>query len=70
MKRFRPAQRVVIAPDYPDAGLTGTVVRLRRADDGAWVNLDTDPPDARRAFPANDSRARHVLLFPDECNPA
>lgn len=52
-------------------GVNGTVVRMRRCDDGAWIALDTRlgaPLDRVHPFPADDSRATHVLAFPEDCS--
>ena len=82
MKRFQLAQKVrVLAevdclapPPASDAqrlliGKTGTVVRLRRADEAAWVKMDCDLPAELRSFPADDEhgRANHIILWPSEC---
>ena len=54
------------------AGKTGTVVRLRVADEAAWVRMDCDLPAALRSFPADDEhgRGRHIMLWPQECRAA
>ena len=51
------------------AGKTGTVVRLRRADDAAWVRMDCDLPRGLRTFPVGDEGGRdnHIILWPREC---
>ena len=71
LRRFQQSQRVTIAcADYGElAGESGTVVRLRLADDGAWVKMDVDLPAEYRAFPADDAhgRGRHLLLYPEQC---
>lgn len=82
MKRFQLAQRVRVLADVDClapppasdaqrllAGKTGTVVRLRRADEAAWVKMDCDLPDQLRSFPADDAcgRANHIILWPSEC---
>lgn len=66
MKRFKDNQRVRVLVGAL-TGREGTVVRLRRGDDGAWVNMDAELPPRLRAFPAKDQRARHAMLYPDEC---
>ena len=68
MDRFQNGQRIrVIEPTHPMVDMTGTVVRLRRCDYQAWVDMDADLPMDLRSFPANDSRRNHMLLWPDEC---
>lgn len=48
----------------------GVVVRLRMADQGAWVALDVRHEDEDlHPFEADDSRGRHVLTFPEWCEP-
>jgi len=71
VKRFYPDQRVLVtAGDL--AGRKGGVVRMRRCDDGAWVDMDEDLPEHLQAFPPDDEcgRHRHVLLYPWLCEPA
>lgn len=73
MIRFSLHERVRVDDSQsPLHGKTGTVVRLRHADTGAWVNMDDALPDERRSFPADDphGRANHVLLYPEDCVPA
>jgi len=68
VSRLKDGQRVrVVATDHPLVGWSGTVVRLRFGDDGAWVKMDDELPEGCALFPPNDSRARHALLYPDEC---
>jgi hypothetical protein len=68
MRRFFNNQRVrVLEPDTGLQGRVGTVVRLRMSDNGAWVQMDEALPDELRAFPANDPRGNHILLFPEQC---
>lgn len=72
MKRFsHPGQRIKVVDAFHDElnGTTGTVTRLRRSDDGAWVNIDQGLPDSLRQFPADDSagRGNHIVLAPEEC---
>jgi hypothetical protein len=74
--RFTLGQRVTVhAAASPDGangnipgGACGTVVRLRRCDDGAWIELDTPAHDDVHPFPADDPRARHVLAYPEDCH--
>jgi len=71
MTRFTIQQRVTVTgPAHHLTGMSGIVVRLRHADNAAWVEMDTDLPAEFRAFPNSDSRARHALLYPDECSPS
>lgn len=68
MKRFRLGQRVrVTAQECALCGKVGTVERLRRSDNGAWVTMDEALDDDMRVFPATDPRADHILLYPTEC---
>ncbi len=70
MKRFKDKQRVIVKnPTHPMVGETGTVCRLRRCDEGAWVNMDRDLPGDLRSFPENDSSGRknHTILYPSDC---
>lgn len=50
----------------------GTVKRLRRADNGAWVELDTRLDDELHSFAADDEagRGRHVLTYPESSRTA
>lgn len=78
MKRFKEHQRVLvrrcITTDESIAmlgGAPGTVWRLRRRDEGAWITLDTrsEVPDVHH-FPADDKiRGRNVLAAPIDCDP-
>ncbi len=55
----------MIAIDVP-----GEVVRLRRLDDGAIVDLDVRLPTAGvHAFPRGDTRECHVIVQPEDCDP-
>lgn len=66
LRSFRDGQRVtVIAAAHQLHGRTGTVVRMRRGDDGAWVRMDERLPPNLVLFA--DERARNALLYPDEC---
>jgi hypothetical protein len=71
MKRFQNHQRVrIVKPDHYRQcieGWTGTVVNLRMDDDAAWVQMDRDLPSNLASFPSDDPRARHIMLWPDEC---
>lgn len=79
MESFRNHQRVRVVQVSPGAsdydkgkvsqliGKVGSVVRLRRADTGAWVRMDEPLPVAIRNFPEGDERAHDFILYPDEC---
>lgn len=71
MKRFQNGQRVFVnkSDDGHDIQAFGTVRRLRRADDGAWISLDQRHPTARHPFPADDpsGRGNHIMAFPEDC---
>jgi hypothetical protein len=73
MVKFKLHQRIRINNPLPDkegmTGWVGTVVRLRRADDAAWVNMTRDLPLRHQSFPKDDDRHRHLMLWPDECKP-
>ena len=69
--RFKNNQRVWVRRECHrglDVHVMGTVVRLRRADNCAWIALDrlADNPECH-PFPAADSRGKHVLASPDDC---
>ena len=69
LERFRYGQIVEIAEGVL-SGRHGQVVRIRRSDDGAFVDIIGDPiPNEARQFPADDEygRGNHVLVYPDEC---
>jgi hypothetical protein len=68
MKKFENKQRIVVDKG-PLEGLEGTVVRLRRSDECAWVSMDERfyEDSSIYPFPADDSRATHTLLHPWEC---
>lgn len=67
MTRFRLGQRIRLINAEPK-GMTGTVCRLRYADDGAWAKMDQDLPPDLRSFPdPKDERFRNRLVYPDEC---
>lgn len=69
MDRFKDNQRVRVSdPESPLLGKAGTVVRLRRADDRAWVRMDDTLPMDLRVFPEGDDRANHAMLWPEECD--
>jgi hypothetical protein len=70
MKRFWLGQRVVVARSRDVVvNSVGTVYRLRRADDGAWIALDARCADERvHPFQADDPRGTHVLAYPEDCS--
>lgn len=67
MKRFKDGQRVLVNLDHEGTKveITGTVCRLRRADDGAWINLDSR--HKRCPFPESDPRSNHIMAYPEDC---
>lgn len=81
MKRFTNGQRVLVracaasTSDGYDRALLdpprpGTVARLRRADDLAWIRLDERGPEAAHPFQGDEGeRARDVLAAPEDCEP-
>ena len=75
MKRFGNGQRVLVKAveedRIPIPPTLGTVRRLRMADAGAWVALDSRLEDKFHPFPADDeTRSTHVLAYPEDCEPA
>jgi hypothetical protein len=62
-RSFRNGERVIVSHG-DDKGKTGVVVRLRRADRGAWIYLDSEPLHPH--FPVGDDRHRHVMLYPED----
>jgi hypothetical protein len=68
MDRFKDGLHVKVwSREHPLDGMSGRVARLRRADNGAWVEMDEPLPIDLRRFPEGDSRTKHILLYPDEC---
>ncbi len=70
MNQFRNKLRVKIVDDeHPCHGKEGRVVRLRMADNGAWINMNEEVPDDFRSFPVSDEAGRrnHLLLYPEQC---
>ena len=68
MRSFRNKQRVFVRVDADEKQVQrpGTIVRLRRANDGAWVRLDSKAVDpSAHKFPRGDNRENHVLAYPD-----
>ena len=66
--RLDVGQRVYVLRDESDGeiGEWGTVVRLQRLADGAWVNLDKR--HERCPFPAHDARGSYVLTYAEHCS--
>lgn len=76
MRQLQRGMRVIVKAvgQYDDITITptaGLVVRERVSDNGAWVELD-ERLDATgvHPFPADDTRARHVCAYPDNCDRA
>lgn len=71
MSAFSNGQRVHVVRDADGnaVGLNGAVVRLRRADAGAWIALDERSPHC--PFPETDAnRSTHIMAYPDDCEPS
>ena len=70
MKRFKANQRVLVKVDDNERTINklGTVARLRRGDEGAWINLDERSEHC--PFPEGDSRANNILAYPEDCEEA
>ncbi len=76
MKRLQQNQRVIVSRvlchtnEHDIAPTVGTVVRLRIADDGAFVRLDKRLGEDVHMFPASDkTRRTSVLTYPEWCEP-
>jgi hypothetical protein len=69
LRRFQNGQRVIVfvAECAPILAKAGCVVRLRRADNGAWVRLDTRVQPEVHPFPPDDPRGNDVLAYPEDC---
>jgi len=70
IRSFHDEQRVkVLRNDKGIAvGAVGTVRRLRRNDNGAWVELDRrHKNEAVHPFLRGDDRDCHVLAYPEDC---
>lgn len=70
IRSFHDGQRVKVLRNEKGiaVGAVGTVKRLRRNDNGAWVELDRrHKNEAVHPFPKGDDRARHVLAYPEDC---
>lgn len=76
MKKFKLGQRVLVRSasgnNEPDVTFhtpePGRVVRMRRCDDWAWVELDSVSEPSCHPFPSDDPRWRHVLTGPEYCD--
>jgi len=66
MKTFKNNPRVKVISGPLD-GKTGTVVRRRLGDNGAWVDMDEDIPEDLASFSRDDHRRNNVLLYPEDC---
>lgn len=70
MKSFKDGQRITVTAEaHPLLGQSGSVKRLRMADDGAWVKFDNRIP-ADWPFPEGDTRSNDAVIYPEECVPA
>lgn len=69
LKKFTNSMRVEVKEhdDPAMVGMLGTVVRLRQADNGAWVRMNIRLDSDDFPFPEGDSRSHHTLLYPDQC---
>lgn len=68
--RFKNHMDVRVTDEnHPCYGMMGKVVRLRLCDAGAWVCMEKDLPVQCQSFPGGDDRFRHLVLYPDECQP-
>lgn len=71
LSKFTSGQRVFVARNWEghEVNALGTVRRLRRGDEGAWIALDVR--DERSCpFPAADARGTHILAYPADCDAA
>jgi hypothetical protein len=70
VKRFELGQRVhVVRDQYANLiDKPGKVVRLRRGDHGAWIQLD-ERDELHCPFPADDDRGRNIMAYPEHCRP-
>ncbi len=73
MKAFSRGQRVKVLAnaDSIRVDAVGTVSRLRRQDDGAWIHLDERHQDERvHPFGKDDeTRSTSELAYPEDCDP-
>ena len=72
LSRFSNNLRIkIVEHDNPEmVGLYGNVVRLRHADDGAWVRMDERIDCNNFPFPSGDPRSHHTMLYPEQCEKA
>lgn len=70
MRQFTLGQRVHVGRDeYGNLiDKPGKVVRLRRMDAGAWIQLD-ERDELHCPFPADDDRGRNIVSYPEHCSP-
>ena len=63
-------QRVFVLRDKDRVAINrwGTIVRIRKLDNGAWVRLDSR--HERCPFPAGDRRESDLIAYPDDCSSA
>lgn len=69
LTKFSNGLRVKIVEHENDhlIGECGNVVRLRHADDGAWVRMDGRLPCDDFPFSVDDSRSNHTMLYLEQC---
>ncbi len=70
IQRFVTGRRVLVLRNADGIALRalGTVGRIRRCDTGAWIELDQRSKVVKvHPFPEEDSRGRHVLAYPEDC---
>lgn len=71
MKKFKNCTVVRVIRDAggKEVNANGTIARLRRGDDGAWISLFERSPTAYHPFPADDEggRGNHILAYPEDC---
>lgn len=65
LRVFSSGQRVRVAVG-PLIGRIGTVARLRRADQAAWVDFE-DLPSEHISFADDPNRRGHALVWPEDC---
>jgi len=71
-KHWKVGQKIrVVNPELEQhqvlRGETGTITRRCISDISAWVEMDKELPEELRVFPKEDSRGKHINLYPDEC---
>ncbi len=68
LARFRLGMRVrVTDTESPLVARKGTVCRMRRADDAAWIAMDDDLPEHLASFAVGDDRRNNIILWPEQC---